>query len=804
MLSVSAAAVPAKKGIVRTVTQADGTKITLTLVGDERHHSYVTTDGLTVSKLSDGNYYYRSAEGVSNVIAHDVDIRSADELSFIKANRADMNLQAVAKSAVADGVVRNSRIRSVAAKASQVPSTGSPRVPIILVQYADYKFKDSDPIASFKSYFSEGSTSAYQYFKDQSNGKYTPQFDLYGPYTLSKNRVSYGGNDRNGDDVGTGAMVGEGCCLADEDIDFSKYDNDNDGICDVVIVLYAGDGEASSKQDDADDSVWPVQWDLGSSDYGKNLTLDGVTVSKFAVFNELYGDLSKIDGIGVFCHEFSHCLDLPDFYDTQYGPHFGMGPWSVLDSGCYNNAGYTPIGYSAYEKSFMNWITLEEGEKDTQYTLPIFNQKSESTDRAIKITNPDDENDYYILENRALQGWDRYMSAEGMMITHVVYDQTAWYWNVVNNEDLQRMTIIPADGTLKLELESYGYNYDSTGLSGDLWPYGKATELTSNTTPVATVYSGTSAYGSAYTGKPIRNITRNDDGTVSFFLGHPQETIATPKEVSHTINSATSATINWAPGDSNDVTYTVELSQNSEELVNSTDFNDDYNWWTTGGNVSEKEGNGVYLGSNNRTGSLTSKNFTTGEDGLVTVKFTAKYYDKGSSIKVSLIQSNSTVDSKTIKTTEDFADYAVLLTGKANTSMKIKFETLQKKQRVYLSKSEVYLGDATDTGTSSGKLTYSDLTENSLTVTGLEENGTYKYRVKAVPVDTDNYVDSAWSEKYTFTLADQTAVTDINMTADDATAEYYTLQGIRLSGAPTAPGLYISRRGNKVSKVLVK
>lgn len=61
----------------------------------------------------------------------------------------------------------------------------------------------------------------------------------------------------------------------------------------------------------------------------------------------------KVEGIGTFCHEFSHCLGLPDFYDTNYNGHFGMASWSLMDSGSYNDDGYTPIGYSAYEKEFM-------------------------------------------------------------------------------------------------------------------------------------------------------------------------------------------------------------------------------------------------------------------------------------------------------------------------------------------------------------------------------------------------------------------------------------------------------------------
>ncbi len=805
LISISGYASPAKKGL-RTYRQADGTTITLNLTGDEHFHSFVTTDGLAVSKKADGNYYYRTAEGVSEIIAHNEGLRDAAETSFIKANFEGMNVSRIAKAAKANGTMRKAA-RRVAKGASQVPSSGSPKVPILLVQYKDYKFKDNDAKATFTNFFSQGETSAYQYFVDQSNGKYTPQFDIYGPVTLSGNRATYGGNDYWGNDQGVGKMVGEACTLLNSDIDFSQYDNNNDGECDVIIVLYAGDGEASSYDEDSADSVWPCQWELSSSDYGKSLTYDGTKIDKFAVFNELYGsDLTQIDGIGTFCHEFSHCLDLPDFYDTQYGPHFGMGPWSLMDYGSYNDNGYTPVGYSAYEKAFMKWIDLEEATENTFNTLPVFNQKNLETDKAIKITNSQNSNEYYVLENRAKQGWDKYLYSEGLMITHVTYSESVWAANTVNDTDTQHMTIIPADNSLKLEkgYDEYGntyYSFDETDVYGDLWPSAKATELTDTSTPAATVNTG------KFMGKPVTEITKNDDGTISFWtMKSPLPSVATPINVSHELVSSTSATIKWdAAENDTEVTYTVEVSKYEEptyELVSTTDFTED-NDWTQTGSVNQTNDE-IYLGSNKKTGAFTSPVFTTGEDGVVTVKLNAKYYGSdNSSVKVSLIDaSKETIASKTISLTSDYADYDILLNGTANAKTYVRIETVASKKRVYVKTAEIYKGDASGELNDTNTTTYSGLTETSLTLTNLEENGTYNYRVKAVPVDQENYAASAWSEKKQFTLSDMTAVSTIDTAA--TSAEYFTLQGVRVNGTPTTPGIYIRRQGGKVAKIMVK
>ncbi len=810
-------AVPAKRG-TRTFTQADGSTISLNLMGDEFFHTFCTTDGLPVERKADGNFYYRNIGGVTDIIAHDASTRGDSEKAFVQSSMADVSVSKLAAARRADTNARKAPLRSTKRKASQVPSSGSPRVPILLVEYKDYKFKDSDPKATFTEFFKDGAVSAHQYFVDQSNGLYDPQFDVYGPFTLANNRASYGGNDYYGDDKGVGRMVGEGCIGLDSQIDYSKYDNDGDGECDVVIVVYAGDGEASSHEDDCEDAVWPCQWSLLDSDYGKTLTRDNTLINRFAVFNELNGaDLSKIDGIGTFCHEFSHCLDLPDFYDTNYSGHFGMANWSLMDAGSYNNDGYTPVGYSAYEKAFMGWIELDEGAENTMYNLPVFNKKQAGTDKAVKLTNPNDPDEYYIIENRAKQGWDKYMPAEGLMITHVTYSESAWQNNCVNDYDLQRMTIIPADNNLKMDKDTYyGETYyivNEDDLAGDLWPYGNKNELTDTSEPAAKVNTG------GHMGKPVTEITRNADGTISFWvMKAPKPAVATPAISGHDVKSGTSFTVNWQPGDDNDVTYTLEVAEHKDityELIHSADFTkNDHGWSSTGYTATETDAAATRLGSNNNLGSLTSPQLTSGVNGLVTVIVNAKYYkNDGSQLKISLLSaSGSSLDSETIDLSDNYEDYAMLLNGPANSAIKIELETTAKKKRVYVTSAEIYTGDATslveakakatETGDATSR-TITGITGSSYTVENLKGNGIYDYRLKAVPVDAETFGDSPWTETFTVELSGVNSISTVNA-SDNAPAEYYNLQGAKVNRDALLPGIYIVKRGNSASKILIK
>lgn len=476
-------AVPAKS-VPFTHVQSDGSTVTLVMRGGEFNHSLMTIDGLTVAQCDNGDYCYTASGRLSNVLAHDAGQRGIEEKAFIIAYRNQMTLASTGRRVPRrDGENDN----------PQVPTMGSPRIPIILVNYTDIRFIDENPVATFENQFNNMDKSCYHYFETQSRGQFTPQFDILGPVDLANNRAYYGTNVR-GYDAWLGTMIVEACEGVDETVDFTDYDNDGDGYVDVVVVLYAGVGEAQAWRT-VPESIWPCQWDMEECyDWGYSITgafpLDGVTIDKFAVFNELEGNndySTQLDGIGTFCHEFGHCLGLPDFYPTNGGNAYGMSTWDIMDYGCYLDNGHTPVGYTSYERNFMGWMDLIEPEEDTWYELAPLNTEAGT---AVKVANDANPDEYYLLEYRTKTGWDAYIAAEGIMIIHVDYDKDVWDNNSPNNiTSHQRMTIIPADNVW-------------TGFSNstDLWPMGQRDSLTNYSTPAATVYTG------GFMNKPITSM----------------------------------------------------------------------------------------------------------------------------------------------------------------------------------------------------------------------------------------------------------------------------------------------------------
>lgn len=822
--ATTALAVPARPG-KQTVTQPDGTTVTLQTVGDERFHATITTDGLPVSRNAEGFTVYRLADGsLSDIAAHNPGERTSAEARFLEQNIQEVSLDKLRSNALKTkkhipGVASTAhKAPSLAANAPMAdrftacPTSGKRKIPVIFVQYTDVKFSSSDPLTTFKTYFNEGTSSARQYFIDNSNGAYEPQFDLYGPVTLPQNQKYYGGNDYYGSDQRPGQMVADACTLLDNQINFKDYDTNGDGYVDAVIILYAGKGEQYSN-DDLDDVIWPHKWELSSTDYGKTLTLDGVKIDNYGCFNELYGTKSdnskKIDGIGVFCHEFSHALGLPDLYGTTSTSqnYYGMGSWSLMCNGCYNDDGYTPVGYTGYDKWFMGWVDLQEAQDNTRYTLPVCNTGDKANDQFIKITNPSDANEVVVIENHGIQGWDSGASDEGLLIYRVSYDYSTWFNNEVNNTSTGRYVPYCADNKA-----SY-YNEN-----GDLWPNGNATELTATSSPAMKMYNGKTI------DRPVTDITRNADGSISFWFAKGNlPGLSAPTLSAHSNVSATGFTANWAHTPEADCTYTLEVTEHVDlkyELVCSETFSgDDLGDFTQGGGYTIYDnGSGLRLGSGSQLGSIESPTFTLDESGTATVVLKAKYYNNdNSSVKVSLVNATGTeIAAKTQALTNGYTTYSIMLTGTPGTTVKVQIGTTAKKKRVYLESAAVYNGDASElangapakapaeTGDAT-KRTITGITSLSHTVEGLTANGKFDYRVKAVPVDETAAIESQWSKKQTVDLS-LSGIESIgsDASASEATVQWYNLQGIRVDGTALTPGIYIRRCGNKAEKIVVR
>jgi hypothetical protein len=211
-----------------------------------------------------------------------------------------------------------------------------------------------------------------------------------------------------------------------------------------------------------------------------------------------------IDGIGTLCHEFSHCLGIPDMYDTEDNGCFGMSQWDLMDHGCYNDNGFIPCGYTSYERMLCGWLRPVVLTSPCEVTDM---QPLSKNGLAYLIYNTKAPQEYYLLENRQQVGWDKALPGSGLLILHVDEDEEVWYENRVNADPThQHCTIFHADNNSGTTI---------CDLQGDPYPYGENDSLTTTSIPAATLYHH-SVESDDHMPVAITHILEQDDGTVSF------------------------------------------------------------------------------------------------------------------------------------------------------------------------------------------------------------------------------------------------------------------------------------------------
>ena len=336
----------------------------------------------------------------------------------------------------------------------------APRGLLILVNFSDVQFVENntqqafDSLANGDDYTYNGATgSCKQYFTDQSNGKYIPQFDVVGPIQLPHPMAFYGENAADGNDRYVVDFVIDACKGADSlGVDFSEYDNDNNGMVDFVYIIYAGYAESEGA---GAATIWPHNWDLISALYFgytyqkeyfatsatnyKLPEMDGVKLNNYACSNELKKSNNARTGIGTICHEFSHVLGLPDYYLTTTNPVVDQrntpGAWSLMGYGNYLNNGNTPPNYSVYDKYYLGWLEPEALSKSQSLEIPADGETTYMISRNERHVEagPYRTDTVYYLENRQQEGWDTYLPGHGLLIWRVIFDEEDWYSNCPND-----------------------------------------------------------------------------------------------------------------------------------------------------------------------------------------------------------------------------------------------------------------------------------------------------------------------------------------------------------------------------------
>lgn len=516
LIAMSAWAAPMmrEKKIIRL---ADGSLVEVTMRGDE-DFSYMLTADRRVAVLTDEGYVLRPF---------------AESGVMQKARAASIEAP-----------------RRTSATQAQAPlrSIGSPSIAVVLAEFYDVKFSEAvsgaNPEETFQKFFQGygnddparftelGSYGAVRdYFRDQSQGLFTPNFKVVGKVTMSSIHNAYP-NNRNGfrDEALDKATQLEG-------VNWSDYDSNNDGKVDAVIIVFPGLGH---NQNGGANDMHACCWSGA-------VTKNGVTFATQLIGPEqrLKSGNPYINGIGVFCHEMSHMLGLPDLYDTTSPADApGMDIWDIMDYGEYTGNGTRPTGYTAYEKEYMGWITIPELEEAQHVEMTSLAEGGQ----AYRISNKANKDEYYLLEVRnknypknGYYNWDETMcnsyTGQGLLVTHVDFNASLWNSNTPNGDkNHQRMIIVPANNHFQLleELtkvdssgkkwmnDLHGHTYPCKNVDNG-WGVLGNNELSDTSEPAATLFNANDD-GEMLLHVSLTNIVQDEQDHISFDFAPNGET----------------------------------------------------------------------------------------------------------------------------------------------------------------------------------------------------------------------------------------------------------------------------------------
>lgn len=384
------AAAPALKAVKAypypvTVTQPDGSRLTIRIFGDENHSWKTTLDGKPVYQAGDGWW------------------KTTDSLPTRPLLMKELN------------PVGGAIAPYLATKASV-----HVRTLVIPVQFSDLRFTVPTPRSAIYNLFNQqnyaenGATgSVLDWFRDNLGQYGNFSFEVCDVVTVPGTLASYGANIGGVTDKNVRQLVEDACYAADAaGVDFSRFDFEGDGVVDNVFLFVAGHNEAEGG---GDNTLWPQSWNIADS----GLELDGKKISNFSLYSEFKGPSGyQFAGIGTICHEYCHFLGLQDLYDVnddKEGLSQGLyGTLSVMDMGNYNNEGRTPPYLTIFERQMVGLVKTQNLKQEQELTVPPVH----AAGQAWLLPTGTSGEDFW-LEYRDGTRWDSYIGGSGLVVYHI-------------------------------------------------------------------------------------------------------------------------------------------------------------------------------------------------------------------------------------------------------------------------------------------------------------------------------------------------------------------------------------------------
>jgi immune inhibitor A len=312
------------------------------------------------------------------------------------------------------------------------------RLIVIMVEFTDWHAADQNYSATAHDFDSllftdrqvspgyNPTGSMTDFYMEGSYGTVFIVGDIYGWYMMPNTYAYYVGTD---DGLSKGyVLAGDAVDAAEAaGVDFSPYAN-GDSWVDGVVVVHAGAGAETGVY-----GIWSHRSSMSTRHY------DGVYINAYTMNPEEYG--TGFTTMGVFAHEYGHVLSLPDLYDiNDASPGDGLGNWSLMAGGSWNDNGRTPSQLDAWCKARLGFVDVVWLDNN-QYQVEIPAVEYNPVVYGLRENPGGVSWEYWLVENRQHTGFDSELPGNGLCIFH--FDSTV---GAQNNRFRYMLAMEQADG----------------------------------------------------------------------------------------------------------------------------------------------------------------------------------------------------------------------------------------------------------------------------------------------------------------------------------------------------------------------
>ena len=469
-----------------TVPQTDGTTLQVQLHGDEHYNWMTTSDGYIIDVDSLQTYRYLQPNGTSlqysRQIAHNPSERDVMEMNFLQ-QYGDITIESVRQARNAVLQARQKQ-QSITTQTTGSKVVGKRKILSILVEFPDKKitkertaFENLWNQIGYRENSSVGSVR--DFYLEASYRQLDVTATIVEPIVAPKNSTAYKKN-RGEHNPELENLVIYAIEKVSQSVDFSTFDENNDGFVDGVQIIFAGYGKSGN----SGGLIWPFKSTLSNP-----ITKNGKKISAYFFSPELSTN-GEIAVIGTICHELGHILGAPDFYDTDYeidGQYFATGVYDLMGGGNWNDKGKCPAHPNPYIKSYIygwaNPVTIMPTTKS--YTM-----YSSTQHPIVYRINTHTDGEFFLLENREQVGFDAKITSGGLVVYHIHKDMNPAARNFNNHHPLWCYIVNSyANTNPTSDSSSYGTRSASRAFPG----YdNKQIFLTSTSVPSLTAWDGSS------------------------------------------------------------------------------------------------------------------------------------------------------------------------------------------------------------------------------------------------------------------------------------------------------------------------